>query len=248
VQTDDKPKTLFFRVGTSVMDEGALRQMSGVDLKVYAVLSRHADWYTGKCWPSYKTIRSLSGCSFESISSAVRRLVRLGTISVRKEKARNGLRNVYTVFRTLQPSSGIHSRTTEYPLAKKKRDNLGRFQSSRAEDPCSRTTEYPHSSRTDQNEINLNEINGIRLKEFPPRPQRGSGQASETSARPVLTISEGILRKYLKIKTKAQVRDMLRQGNRPIPEFLLGEEENVSPEGQAKAEALKPEGPGKGGI
>lgn len=223
--------------------------MTAVDLKVYMVLALHANWTTGECWPSYRTIHDLSGCSRESISGSIRRLVQLGAISFRHEKAHNGRRNVYTVFRTLRPSSGGQSIPTDYPPAERKRDKLGRFQSSRTDDPWSRTTDVPQSSRTDQNYIHLNESNRTRSKEPPPPPPTGgNGQASETSARPVLTISEGILREFLKIKTKAQVRDMLNQGNYPIPEFLLGEEENVSPEGQAKAGALKPECPGKGGT
>lgn len=248
MQTDDKPKPQFFRVGSSVVKEGAVKDMTAVDLKVYMVLALHANWTTGKCWPSYRTIHDLSGCSRNSISDSIRRLIQLGAVSFRHEKAYNGRRNVYTVFRTLQPSSGTRSSATDYPLAVRKRDKSGRFQSSRTDDPRSTLTDDPQSSRTDQNESYLNESKRTRSKESPLRPPRGCGQASETSARPVLTISEGTLREYLKIKTKAQVRDMLKQGNYPIPEFLLGEEEDVSPEGQAKAEALKPEDPGKGGI
>lgn len=185
--TNEKFEPQFFRVGSSVVKDGALRAMTSAELRVLMVLSLHANWRTGKCWPSYRTIRDLSGCSRTSISSAVQGLVKLGAISVQKEKVKNGRRNVYTVFRTLQASPRTQSRTADDPPAKKNHDVLGRFQSSRTDDPRSRTTDDPRSSRVDQNDINLNENEGTRSKEVaPPAPSRGSDRAPEDSARPSL--------------------------------------------------------------
>lgn len=220
----DKPEPTFFRVGSSVIKDGVVKAMTAADLKVYLVLSLHANWTTGRCWPSYGTIHDLTGCSRGSIAAAIRRLELLGAISHRKEKAYNGRRNVYTVFRALLTFSGGQSNREDGPPSDRKRDKSGRFQSSRMDDPQSIATDAPQSGGVDQNEIYPNESNRKRSKE----------PASETSARQSLIISEDTIKELLKVKTKNQIREMLRQGNYPSPEFLFGEEEAVSPEGQAR--------------
>jgi hypothetical protein len=39
----DKPKPQFFRVGSSVVKDGAVKAMTAVDLKFYLVLALHAN-------------------------------------------------------------------------------------------------------------------------------------------------------------------------------------------------------------
>lgn len=228
---EEKPEPKFFRVGSSLVKDGAVKAMAAVDLKVYMVLALHANWTTGQCWPSYKTIRDLTGCSRGSIADAIRRLELLGTISHRKEKAHNGRRNVYSVFRTLRPSSEGQSSRMDYPPSGRKRDKSGRFQSSRMDDAQSSTTDDLQSSGVDQNEIYLNESNRKRSKE----------PASETSARHSFIISENTVKELLKVKSKEQICEMLRQRNYPIPRFLFGEEETVSPEVQAHDHQVTPD-------
>ncbi|MBE3109989.1 MAG: hypothetical protein IMZ46_05655 [Acidobacteria bacterium] len=76
------------------------------------------------------------------------------------------------------------------------------------------------------------ECEGKTKKINPPAPIQGSGQAPEAVARPVHTITEGTLREILKVKSKEEVIAMLKQGNYPIPEFLLGGGEDINPNGQ----------------
>jgi len=66
------------------------------------------------------------------------------------------------------------------------------------------------------------ECEGKTKKINPPAPIQGSGRASETSARPSLIISEDTIREFLKNKSREDVIEMLKQGNYPIPPFLLG--------------------------
>src|SRR4030042_5108920 len=203
----------FFRVGSDVVKKGVLEAMTSADVKVYLVLALHANWRTGKCWPTVRTIRALSVCSLSSVISAIGRLSSLGAISYRKIKSRSGVRNEYTVFRSLQLPSGGCSSRTEDPPKKQARDDSGRFFrggcSSRTEDPCSSATEDPCSTATEQNEIYLNEIERrTRSKEdAPPAPSRGSGHASEASARPMppspLSISEATIKTTLRAQGKA---------------------------------------------
>lgn len=57
-----------------------------------------------------------------------------------------------------------------------------------------------------------------------PAPSRGSGHASETSARPSVKpplISEVTIRELVKARGRTEILEMLKQGNYPIPEFLL---------------------------
>lgn len=181
MQTDVRSKDQFFRIGSSVVKNGAVKAMTAVDLKVYLVLALHANWTTGRCWPSYMTIKALSGCSKSSIAVALRHLVQLGAVSFGSEKAHTGRRNVYTVFRTLRPSSGGRSSAKDYPPAKRKRDKSGRFQSSRTDDTRSTLTDDPESSRTDQNESYLKESNRTRSKESPPAPNGGAAKRRKPS-------------------------------------------------------------------
>jgi len=240
----EEPKAQFFRVGSSLVKEGALKFMTASSLKVYIILALHANWTTGKCWPSYGTIGALSGCSRNSIAGAIRQLIQLGAISCHKEKAENGLRNLYTVFRNLQVSSGTQSRTTDYPLRNKNRDDLGRFRSIGKDERRSRETDSPPSSTVDQNEIYLNESKRTRSKESPPAP-KGSGRAPETIAQPLLTISRETILSVLKYRSRQEVIDMLRNGNYLIPEFLLsGTGDEVVPDGHdcEPQPAVNPEG------
>jgi hypothetical protein len=221
---DDKPKAQFFRVGTSIVQNGAVKDMTAVDLKVYMVLALHANWRTGRCWPSYRTIRGLTGCSFDSIADAIRRLVGLGAISAQRDKIKRGRRNTYTVHRTIQPPPGICSERTEHPSVKQKRDAKGRYRSERTDKVCSERTEDLCSDGTEQNEIHLNEIHRTRSKESPPPPPSGgNGHSSEALARPSLIISDQTVKELVKVKGREEVLELLKKGNYPIPLFLLAE-------------------------
>jgi hypothetical protein len=224
----EKPKPSFFRVGTSVITGGAVKAMTAVDLKVYLTLALHANWRTGRCWPSYRTIRELTGCSFDCIADAIRRLTDLGTISAQRDKVKRGRRNTYTVHRIPPPSPGICSERTEDPLANQNRDARGRFCSDRTEEVCSEQTEDLCSDGTEQNEIHLNEIHRTGSKESPPPPPgggNGSGSKGPEPPTPRMEISEEVIRKLKKAIGKEAVLKELRKGNYPIPEFLLTEEE-----------------------
>lgn len=219
---DDKPKAKFFRVGTSIVQSGVVKDMTAVDLKVYMVLALHANWRTGRCWPSYRTIRDLTGCSFDSIADGIRRLVGLGAISAQRDRGKRGRRNFYTVYRTLRPSPGICSKCTEHPSVKQNRDAKGRYRSERTDEVCSERTEDLCSDGTEQNEIYLNESKGTRSKESPPPPPSGgNGRSSETSARPSYIISDQTVKELVKVKGREEVLDLLKKGGYPVPSFLL---------------------------
>ena len=207
----DKPQ--FFRIGSSVVTEGALKAMTAVDMKVYMVLAMHANWTTGKCWPSYRTIRTLTGCSFDCIADAIRRLVRLGAISAQRDRGKRGRRNYYTVYRTIQPSPGICSEQPEHKPIQQNRDQKGRYRSERTDKVCSDGTEDLCSDGTEQNDIHLNNVHQTRSK---------GEDASEASARHSLIISEKILKDLEKKWGREKLRQYMREKN--YPETLLGEE------------------------
>lgn len=47
---------------------------------VWHVLGRHADRYTGECWPSRETIAALAGCSRATVVRAVAELEAVGAL------------------------------------------------------------------------------------------------------------------------------------------------------------------------
>jgi hypothetical protein len=55
----------------------------------------------------------------------------------------------------------------------------------------------------------------------PPAHSQGSDRAAQSSARPSLSISESTVQELLKVKSREEVIRMLKEGNHPIPEFLL---------------------------
>ena len=67
-----------------------------VDLYVYYILSTYANWETGKCFPSYETMRKhkISGPTF---AKTIIRLEKLGLITTEK---RPGKSTIYKVFTT----------------------------------------------------------------------------------------------------------------------------------------------------
>jgi len=68
-------------------------------LRVYCVIRSFADTRTGECFPSRKLIASRAMCSVAAVDNAVRELVELGAISVKKRKSASGdwTSNLYTL-------------------------------------------------------------------------------------------------------------------------------------------------------
>jgi hypothetical protein len=115
----------FFRVASDLVTQGALKTMTAVDLKVLLALAFHANWRTGRCWPSYRKLRELTGASMTSISGSIGRLVDLGAI-VKMGKGK-GRRAEYRVMRTLQSSPDKCSSRTERSQRNRKRGSKGRW-------------------------------------------------------------------------------------------------------------------------
>lgn len=99
----------FFR---SMVDSGALAQMSGSSLKVYLVIKAHANYRTGIAFPALKTIAEKSGISLAQVKRAIPELESLGYIS----KSKNGRSNEYLVRETvrIQDDSGNHTGTASW--------------------------------------------------------------------------------------------------------------------------------------
>jgi len=208
----------FFRIGTALVKEGALKDMTAADLKVFMVLSLHANWRTGHCWPSYERIREFTGCSRSSIASALRHLAQIGQISSRYEKAHNGRRNVYTVFRTLQPTREGRSSHADSPPSVSRRDARGCFQSSRADEGWSSHTDDPQSSGADENEFHLNESKLKRSKEDAP-PTLVTGGVTQSHSGNVEEV------KNRSQELRALIRTIASGPPRSPRELSVGEEE-----------------------
>jgi hypothetical protein len=212
-------------------DAEIMDNASKLDWKVLHAVEKYQGYKSWRCRLSLDRIAAVARCSRKRAGNSSRRWAKWGVLKIK----RTGKSNIFEVVQDSRPSPERAHRQRHISQKSQKRDPKGKWAPSTA-----------HQSLPCDGHITRGLLREVFIENPPPPPTGGNGRSSEAAARPVLTISEGILREYLKIKTKAQVRDMLKQGNYPIPEFLLGEEEDFRPEGQAKAEALKPEDPGKG--
>lgn len=105
----DKRRFGFFIVENSVIDTHG-RQLGVAGLAVYCLIVRHADWQSGRTWPTYATMTARLGISRRTCARAVRKLVQLGLVEVERAP---GIKSVYTL-RTCEERSlfGLEPRSS----------------------------------------------------------------------------------------------------------------------------------------
>jgi DNA-binding transcriptional ArsR family regulator len=83
---------LFAKLPIALIKSGFLAELKPSSVVVYNVLLSHADFNTGRCFPSISTIRSLSGLSEPTVINAIKELEDWGLVDVLR---RQGSHNVY---------------------------------------------------------------------------------------------------------------------------------------------------------
>jgi hypothetical protein len=93
------PRERFFMVPNDVIDYYG-KALGAYGMTIYMVLKRHEGWKTKKCYPTFKTIRKLTGFSRDTIIDYLKLLESLKLISISKRKnASNGnMPNLYTIL------------------------------------------------------------------------------------------------------------------------------------------------------
>jgi hypothetical protein len=226
----DDGRAWFLRLPTDIVKSAyVMDNASAADWRVLLTICQHQGWKRG---PRYRKTFPLAiartaeeaRCDRRTVFRSVDWWCEMGAL----RKTKDHRRNVYEIMLTCQAAPVQGDAPRHITPRRLKRDDRGHFMPSdvtRKVTPHGTREVTPHGT---PNQKSLSEV----LYQNPPSPPRGNCRAPETVARQVLTITESTLREILKIKTKAQVIDMLKQGNYPIPEFLLGGGEVINPNGQ----------------
>ena len=209
------PTDLLFR--PHIMDEA-----SATDWRVYLSICRHQGWKEGPCYRKTfalavdRTAEEVR-CSRRAALRSIAWWVKVGALKVTKRRRMN----VYEIVAAVPVSPGNGASPRHKTPRDAKRGEKGRYVPSAVTGkvPARGTCMVPaHGTPNQKSYSEVSSDNPL------PSPHGGNGRPSEDSARPSLSISEVTLREVLKVKSREEVLDMLRQGNHPIPEWLLTRE------------------------
>jgi hypothetical protein len=194
-------------------------EASATDWRVFLAICRHQGWKEGPCYRKTFALAvdrtaEQARCSRRAALRSIGWWVRVGALKVTKRRRMN----VYEIVATVPVSPGNGASPRHKTPRDPKRGELGRYVPSAVTGkvPPGGTCKVPaHGTPNQKSYSEVSSENPL------PSPRGGNGHSSEASARPSLSISEGTLREVLKVKSREEVLIMLRQGNYPIPEWLL---------------------------
>jgi DNA-binding transcriptional MocR family regulator len=211
----------FFRIANAVVTSGLIKIMTAVDIKVYLTLAQHANWRTGWAYPSIRRLRDLTGASLTSIIKAARRLVGFGLISAERNGRRfpqlDPRQIVYQVHRTPQASPDDRSSGKEKSTMIRKRDNSGKYCSSRKETSCSSDRYGSCSSGKEPNKIS--ELDDLNENAGPKRPEPSLKRSD---------VSNETVKMIMKEIGPHKTLEYLQRGKHAIPPFVLAACEALS--------------------
>jgi hypothetical protein len=216
----DELRAWFMRVPTDllfrphIMDEA-----SATDWRVLLSICRHQGWKVGA---NYRKTFALAvdktaeeaRCSRRAALRSIAWWCQMGALKVTKRRRMN----VYEIISAVPVSPGNGATPRHKTPRNRKRGDMGRYVPSAVTGkvPAHGTCMVPaHGTPNQKSSPEVFSDNPL------PSPHGGNGRPSAASARPSLSISEGTLRKILKVKSREEVLVMLRKGNYPIPEWLL---------------------------
>lgn len=200
-----------------VLDPEIMDTARALDWRVLHAIEIHQGYKTWRCKLSLDRIAEVARCSPKSAGNSSRRWAKWGVLKI----TRTGKSNIFEVVQDFQPSPDRVHRQRHISRKSQKRGPRGKWaQSTAHQSPPSTAYQSPPCD----GHITRDLLREVFNENPPPPPPGGNGRASETSARPVLTITEGTIRELLKIKSREEVVELLKQGNYPVPPFLLGGE------------------------
>lgn len=112
-------------------------------VRVWAVLRSYADNKTGECWPSRATVAKRCGQSVDTVDRAVKELVRVRALSVRRRKGKNG-EPLTNLFRLV-----IHNDAAKKPLPRRKGAATGSRKGAERTKPIGTITPITNTTSSD---------------------------------------------------------------------------------------------------
>ena len=252
---EEKTAAGYSKFPNAVIDSGLLALMKGSELKVYAVILRHAHYSSRQSFPSINGIIKESGTSRRHIQASIKALLSYGLIE--KHRFRSGLK--FKCVYTIKDNPEIAPPIKPQKVASwegRNRDDSGKF-SNKPQKVASwsgENDEIPDDSGVKPQKVTSaikpqkvtnptsherwlvkrlkeTERDSDQKSDAPPAPSRGSGSVlNRPEPSPVST---DLLRKMSKELGKAKTLAYLRslRPNQLVPDFLLGDGgEGVSPE------------------
>ena len=217
-----------------ILEPAIMDGASARDWRVLHAIEIHQGYKTWRCKLSLSRIAEVARCSRKGAGNSCRWWEKMGVLKI----VRTGKANIFEIVRDFQPSP---ERVHRQRHISQKRGSRGRFAPLTAHQSPRQTAQQspPSMAQGSEREV-FNEKSLTRSippispqgdSNAPPAPSRGSGHASETSARPLppspLSISEATIKELMRIKGREGVLELLKKGNYPIPEFLLVDEKNA---------------------
>lgn len=209
----------FMRVPTDLLFRPhIMEEASATDWRVLLSICRHQGWKVGA---NYRKTFALAvdrtaeeaRCSRRAALRSISWWVRMGALKVTKKRRMN----VYEIMPTI-PVSPVNGAAPRHKTPRNpKRGDMGQYV------PSAVTGKVPtggicmvpaHGTPNQKSSPEVFSDNPL------PSPHGGNGHSSETSERPSRNVSEGIIRAYLKIKSREEAIVMLKQGNYLIPGWL----------------------------
>lgn len=221
----DELRAWFMRVPTDLLFRPHIMDTaSATDWRVLLSICRHQGWKAG---PNYRKTFKLAvaktaeeaRCSRRAALRSIRWWREVGVIKITKRHRMN----VYEIVSTIQPSPVIGAMPRHKTPKGRKKGDMGRFVPSAVTDkvPAHGTGMVP--AHGTPNQKSSSEVFSDNPSSAPPTG--GNGRAPETVARPCLSLSETTLKELEKTLGRERLIEHLRQGDYPIPEWLLIEEQ-----------------------
>lgn len=209
----------FLRVPCDVLDNYIQDNASATDWRVLLAIARRQGYQNRRTFPIYiDTTAQDARCSRRAALRSISWWVEVGALIKTKRRRVN----VYEIRQHFTVPSGMSASPRHNTPRALKRDAQGRIvpPAVTRKVPTHGTIEVPAHGT-----LNQRSSSEVFNENPPPPPTGGNGRSSETSSRPLpprMSISEETIRKLIEVKGREEVISILRQGDYPIPEFLLG--------------------------
>ncbi len=219
----EKAGAWFLRLPTEIVKSAYIMDnASATDWRVLLAIAKHQGYQNRRTFPLYiaKTAEE-ARCSRRAADRSISWWVSIGALLKTKRRRVN----VYEIPRHFSVPPGISATPRHNTPRHLKRDGQGRIM------PSAGIPKMPPHGIIDMPAhgiLNQRSSSEIFNENPPPPPKGGNGRASETSARPSLSLSEDTIKELIKATSRERVLEMLKQGNYPIPEFLLKKGEPVT--------------------
>jgi hypothetical protein len=229
--TDEKAAAAgYFTISNRIVDSGLWALLSNPERSVLIVIIRHANFHSRQSWPCLDRLVNESGFGRGPVQRSIRNLISYGVIKKHRFMQGRKFKCVYTVIDKPEialPNKSV-STASKREISREKGGKFGVQPCSRttANKPFARSVTYKSVSTAYKNEKNRKDSD--QKEADPPAPIQGSGSVLRPEPPPVSTdILRRMAKELGKVKALAYLRAL--RPNQPIPDFLRGGSEVLSP-------------------